>query len=214
MPGLSVEPLSVARPEDDALLLTLSSPDLEAPPLPRPIKQPDRLRQLVTDHLDFVWRNLRRIGNSGADADEFVQEAFLIASRKLDEIRPGSERSFLLAIAMNVASTRRRSYSREAIRIDRSSVTCSPEPTPTPEQAVEQSQARRELDLILNAMSLDLRTVFVLYELEELSTKEIATLLDLKEGTVASRLRRAREEFRANVAERNRSVVSLHGENR
>jgi RNA polymerase sigma-70 factor (ECF subfamily) len=214
MQGQTAIPRLVAPPEDDALLFALADSDLEPIPLPRAIEHPDRLRQLVIDHLDFVWRNLRRLGNSSADADELVQEAFLVASRKLNEIRPGSERSYLLSIAMNIASTRRRSYSREALRIDRSQVTCSPEPLPTPEQAVEESEARRELDTILNSMTLDLRTVFVLYELEELTTKEIANLLNIKEGTVASRLRRARDVFREAVASRNHTVVSLHGESR
>jgi RNA polymerase sigma-70 factor (ECF subfamily) len=214
MQGQTAIPRQVAPPEEDALLFALADSDLEPIPLPRAIEHPDRLRQLVIDHLDFVWRNLRRLGNSSADADELVQEAFLVASRKLDEIRPGSERSYLLSIAMNIASTRRRSYSREALRIDRSQVTCSPEPLPTPEQAVEESEARRELDTILNSMTLDLRTVFVLYELEELTTKEIANLLNIKEGTVASRLRRARDAFREAIAARNHTVVSLHGESR
>lgn len=214
MAGLNAVPLQLAPPDEDALLFALADPTLENLPLPRATEHTDRLRQLVIDHLDFVWRNLRRLGNSSADADELVQEAFLVASRKLDEIRPGSERSFLLSIAMNIASTRRRSYSREALRIDRSSITCSPEPLPTPEQAVEESEARRELDRILNALPLDLRTVFVLYELEELSTKEISNLLRLKEGTVASRLRRAREAFRESIAARNHSVASQNGESR
>jgi len=147
----------------------------------------------------------------GADADEIAQEAFIVASRKLHEIRPGSERAFLLAIAMNIASTRRRSYSREALRIDRAEFVCAPPPILNPEQAVERQQARRELDAILLAMNLELRTVFVLYELEELSTKAIAELLELKEGTVASRLRRAREEFRALVQERRGPVVAILG---
>jgi len=179
--------------------------------LPRPAKQSDRLRELVELHLDFVWRNLRRVGNASADADEIAQEAFIVASRKLHEIRPGSERAFLLAIAMNIASTRRRSYSREALRIDRAEFVCAPPPILNPEQAVERQQARRELDAILLAMNLELRTVFVLYELEELSTKAIAELLELKEGTVASRLRRAREEFRALVQERRGPVVAILG---
>jgi len=46
-------------------------------------------------------------------------------------------------------------------------------------------------------MEMDLRAVFVLFELEELSTAEIAATLEIPMGTVSSRLRRAREEFQA-----------------
>ena len=56
------------------------------------------------------------------------------------------------------------------------------------------------LDGVLHAMEEDLRAVFVLFELEEMPTAEIATLLAIPPGTVASRLRRAREEFEVQVA--------------
>ena len=55
------------------------------------------------------------------------------------------------------------------------------------------------LDRILEQMDLDLRAVFVLFELEELTTSEIAALLEIPTGTVASRLRRARETFEEQV---------------
>jgi hypothetical protein len=57
-------------------------------------------------------------------------------------------------------------------------------------------------------MPLDLRTVFVLFELEEMPTQEIATVLDLPTGTVASRLRRAREEFQKLVRRLQARAVS------
>jgi RNA polymerase sigma-70 factor (ECF subfamily) len=211
MNGLGLELPRAHRSDADALRVAAPAPELGASPLPRSPKQQDCLRELVNLHLSFVWRNLRRVGNSPADADEIVQEAFLVAARKLDEMRPGSERAYLLAIAMNIASTRRRSYSREVVRLDRSSASFNPEPTLNPEQVVERQQARRELDAILLAMTLELRTVFVLYELEEMNTREIAELLDLKEGTVASRLRRAREEFRANIAQRSQLTTPSNG---
>lgn len=53
---------------------------------------------------------------------------------------------------------------------------------------------------MLDALGEDLREVFVLYELEELTMVEIAATLAIPSGTVASRLRRARERFRAEVA--------------
>jgi RNA polymerase sigma-70 factor (ECF subfamily) len=49
-------------------------------------------------------------------------------------------------------------------------------------------------------MPIELRVVFVLFELEEMTTAEIATLLEIPSGTVASRLRRARETFEDHVA--------------
>jgi RNA polymerase sigma-70 factor, ECF subfamily len=73
-------------------------------------------------------------------------------------------------------------------------------PMSNPEELADQKRARQLLDEALDAMDLDLRAVFVLFELEELTAPEIAALLELPVGTVSSRLRRAREEFRAIVA--------------
>ncbi len=162
----------------------------------------ERLRALIDRHLDFVWRYMRRVGQCPADCDEIVQEAFLVVARRLSGIRDGCERSYLLQVAMNIASSRRRSFSRELVRIDQSAISYSQEPPPDPEQAIEVRQARQQLDSILLAMPLELRTVFVLYEIEEQNTREIAQILGLKEGTVASRLRRARFEFRRQIEQR------------
>lgn len=169
----------------------------------------ERLRELIAKHLDFVWRYLRRIGQCPADCDEIIQEAFLVVARRLSGIREGCERSYLLQVAVNIASTRRRSFSRELVRIDQSAVTYSQEPPPDPEQAIEVRQARQELDSILLAMPLELRQVFVLYEIEEQNTREIAELLSLKEGTVASRLRRARFEFRRLIEQRSKPPIPI-----
>lgn len=64
-----------------------------------------------------------------------------------------------------------------------------------PEHLLEQRRARQTLDAILAAVTLDLRAAFVLFEIEGLSQPEIAEALGVPLGTVASRLRRAREEF-------------------
>jgi RNA polymerase sigma-70 factor (ECF subfamily) len=72
--------------------------------------------------------------------------------------------------------------------------------SPSPEEVADQHRARALLDEVLDAMSMELRAVFVLFELEEMQTSEIAAVLDLPAGTVASRLRRAREEFQGIVA--------------
>lgn len=168
-----------------------------------------RIRELVEKHLDFAWRYLRRLGHCPADCDEVLQESFLVVARRLDCIREGAERSYLLQVALNIASTRRRSFSRELLRIDQSAIAYNQEPAPDPEQAIEVRQARQELDAILGVMALELRQVFVLYEIEELTTREIAAMLGLKEGTVASRLRRARSEFQRHVELRTQPPTPL-----
>ncbi len=74
------------------------------------------------------------------------------------------------------------------------------DPAPSPEDLTEQRRAAAILDQLLAAMDLDLRAVFVLDEIEQLSRSEIAQALGIPEGTVASRLRRARQDFAARLA--------------
>lgn len=163
-----------------------------------------RLRAMMTAHFDFVWRSLRRLGLSPVDADDGAQEVFLVASRKLSSILLESEKRFLFATALRVASTRRRGQKRrrEEPRSWLGEETPEPErerSEPGPERLAELSHARRELSQILDAMKDEQRAVFVLYELEELTVPEIASLLELPIGTVSSRLRGAREEFEASL---------------
>jgi len=157
-----------------------------------------RLRGLVDGYVDFVARVLRNAGTPQADVDDDVQRTFIIAARRLDDVRPGSEKSFLLQTALNVAAHARRTLAR------RREVGADQAPEgfdlrANPEQLADQKRVRELLDRILSRMTDDLRTVFVLYEFEEMSMAEIAEALGIPAGTVASRLRRARADFRARV---------------
>jgi RNA polymerase sigma-70 factor, ECF subfamily len=159
-----------------------------------PVSQPVPFERLVGEHLDFVWRSLRRFGVPAADVDDATQQVFLIANQKLDKIRPGSERAFLVGVATRVASHARRSlHRREAAELSLSSNPRAE--NPDPEELTERLEARELLDRVLDTMPLDLRSVFVLFELEELSVDQISRALVLPRGTVATRLRRAREVF-------------------
>jgi RNA polymerase sigma-70 factor, ECF subfamily len=158
-----------------------------------------RLRALVEVHFDFIWRSLRRFGMPPADADDGAQRVFFIASQKLEQIEPGKERAFLFGTAYRVAREIRRSASRrpEAPLGEGDDV---PDSAPGPEEFADRRRARALLDRVLDEMPIESRTVFVLFELEELTAPEIALLLEVPLGTVASRLRRARELFQAGVA--------------
>jgi len=166
----------------------------------------DRLQALVNDHHAFVWRSLRRLGVPDSDVDDAIQQVFLVVHRRLAEIAPDSERSFLFQTAVRVASDWRRAYKRrcEQAGMDMRDL---PDDSASPEELMDQRRARALLDRVLGALPMDLRAVFVLFELEELTMMEIATLSDLPPGTVASRLRRARQAFQEAV----RSFTSRPG---
>jgi RNA polymerase sigma-70 factor (ECF subfamily) len=178
---------------DEALPLVV------APDTPRPAEaSPARLRALVMDNLAFLWRAMLRLGVPRADAEDAVQQVFLVASRKLASIVPGSERAFLFGAAFRIAYRVRRTQKRRREVLEAEPAE-QPDPDPDPEERMDRARARAVLDDILDTMPLELRAVFVLFELEQLTIAEIAPMLEIPAGTAASRLRRAREHFQAAV---------------
>jgi RNA polymerase sigma-70 factor (ECF subfamily) len=161
-------------------------------------RREERFRALVEENSEFVWRSLHRLGVRQADVDDAVQEVFVVAARRLGDIVSGRERSFLFAIAARVSSTRRRTLRR---RPEDGEIGLAEKPSdePGPEELSELLQARPVLQEILDTMSDDCRSVFILAELEELSTREISELLEIPQGTASSRLRSARETFHTAV---------------
>jgi RNA polymerase sigma-70 factor (ECF subfamily) len=158
-----------------------------------------RIRSMVEAHFDFVWRSLRRLGVPLAYVDDAAQDVFLVAARKVARIAPGRERAYLFAVALRSASDARRAQARSRETSDTPLVEEVFDLRDDVELLVEQKRARELLDAVLDALPWELRTVLMLSEGEQLTMAEIAALLDVPQGTVASRLRRAREIFQAEV---------------
>jgi RNA polymerase sigma-70 factor, ECF subfamily len=154
----------------------------------------ERLRACVRTHLARVWRVLRRNGVPAADADDEAQKVFLVLSRKAQAVQPGRELPFLLRTAVLVASEARRAQRRHR-EVSDPSVDAHESSKPSPERELLEREKLSQLDAILSAMEEPLRVAFVLYELEEMTMAAIAEALEVPPGTVASRLRRARERF-------------------
>jgi RNA polymerase sigma-70 factor (ECF subfamily) len=168
-----------------------------------------RLVRLVGDHLGLVWRTLRRLGLDEGEADDATQQVMLLVARRLDDIELGSERAFVLGTAMRVAAGARRKRERRREVLDSNLGDNLAEAANSPEDLLEQRRARELLDALIAELPWELATVFVWYEFEQLSMAEIADLMGLKLGTVASRLRRGRAEFERHVKRweaRNRTV--------
>jgi RNA polymerase sigma-70 factor (ECF subfamily) len=159
-----------------------------------------RLEKLFSAHHATVWRALRRRGLSSEAAEDATQETFLLAAERLDDIRPESERSFLIATALRVAHTLGRKTVRWELDDDMDQRLSG-------HRDASDTRADAQLcNLVLSKVDPDLVEVFVLYELEGLTSPEIAALLQIPLGSVASRLRRAREQFRAAAAKVERSL--------
>ena len=178
----------------------LPSP-IEAATLPNVVRsreKDERLRSLVNQHIDFVARVLRNAGTPESEVDDDLQRTFITVAKRLDDIRHGAEKSFLLQIALRVAAHARRTLARRR-EVQSEDPPDLVESLATPEQLTDQRRARLMLDRVLDQMDIDLRAVFVLHEFEEMNMSEIADVLEIPRGTVASRLRRARLEFKERV---------------
>ena len=154
-----------------------------------------RVERLVREHHAFVWRSARRLGVREGDLDDVVQEVFLAAAKNIDSIQHGRERGYLFRSCIYLASHARRSVQRRREVVDEERLSEELDVRPSPEQAAATSQARARLQALLEEMPADFRAVFVLFELESMTMAEIAEVLHVPPGTVASRLRRAREIF-------------------
>jgi RNA polymerase sigma-70 factor (ECF subfamily) len=160
-----------------------------------------RLERMFAVHHKTVWRTMRRRGLAPEAAADATQEAFVVAAQRLHDIAPDSERAFLVGTAIRIAQSQGRKSLRWQLDEDMDQRVS---------RARDAGDARADLelcDIALSKVNPELAEVFVLYELEGLTSPEIAALLEIPLGSVASRLRRAREQFRVIVARIERALL-------
>lgn len=174
---------------------SVSPPSVALAELAPPLHLPS-LAAVYNEHHDFMWRSLRRLGVDAADVEDAVHDAFLVVARRLVEFEGRSSlRTWLFAVAIRVAQSRRRDRQREVHHLERyESVAPRQSDDPWPRQ-----EMRVILHQLLDTLEEDQRIVFIMIELESMTAPEIAAALELKVPTVYSRLRLAREAMRRAV---------------
>lgn len=155
---------------------------------------------LYEENLTYIWRAARRLGVEPADLDDVVQEVFVVAHRKLAEFEGrASCKTWLFRILMLVVRHHRRTQQRKpghfAAEPLENLEAVHDHPAHGPAEAAERAEAIRILDVLLGQLDGEKREVFVLAEIEQLSSVEIAEILEINVNTVYSRLRVARQEF-------------------
>jgi RNA polymerase sigma-70 factor (ECF subfamily) len=174
--------------------------------LPASECQPDaeqRVVGIVREHLNLVYRMARRLGVTSRDLEDVAQEVMLVVVRRLDVIEPSKERAFVAATTLRVtANWRRQRRRRPEEPSDQLELLHSLELSELPrtthaqgEQGVERARKLELLQGALAAMTEQQRETFILFELEQLTAREIAEQLQLPEAAVVSRVRRARAAF-------------------
>jgi RNA polymerase sigma-70 factor, ECF subfamily len=146
-------------------------------------------------HFEFVWRSARRLGVPEASLDDVVQDVFVTVYRRLPDFEGRSQvKTWVFGILRNTVNDLRRSQRRkptEALIAEPIDVSAGPQ------EAFAREEGARLLHAVLTELEDDLRDVFVLSELEQMSAPEVASALNVNVNTVYSRLRAARRDFDA-----------------
>jgi RNA polymerase sigma-70 factor (ECF subfamily) len=158
---------------------------------------------LIRRHDRFLYRIARSVLLDDYEAEDVVQETFIKAFKGLENFRGEARLStWLTRIALNEALARKRrrrnTVELEALQHRTNALEPSPmiAPAQDPELSTAQQQIRKLLERAIDGLPDSLRTVFVMRDVEELSTAEAARLLGLGEPTVKTRLHRARRMLR------------------
>lgn len=152
------------------------------------------MREVFDAHAPFLHRTVLSLGIRAADAEDLCQEVLLIVHRRLGDFRGGSLRAWLYGICVRVVSDHRR---RAHVRREVPTETIQDRPLEAVQaDELDQRRAERRLLAVLDDLDDDKQTAFVLYEIEELTIKEVAEVLGCPLQTAYSRLQVARQYVR------------------
>jgi RNA polymerase sigma-70 factor (ECF subfamily) len=189
-------PSAIVRPDEGALVAAAKRGDMAA------------FEELVNRYESRIFRLTMNITQNREDAEDATQEAFLKSFRSLDRFLGGSRfYTWLVRIAVNEALMRLRKRRPGVISLDQpleADGELMPVEVrdwgPTPEQRFAETEMNSILSEAIAKLEPIFRTVFVLRDVEELSTEETAELLGISVPAVKSRLLRARLKLRENLS--------------
>jgi len=156
--------------------------------------------EVVRQHSARVYRLAYRLSGNAQDAEDLTQETFVRVFRSLANYQPGTFEGWLHRITTNLFldMVRRRQRVRfEALPEDAERL---PSTGPSPEQVYADTHFDPQVQAALDALSPEFRVPVVLCDIEGLTYEEIAATLDIKLGTVRSRIHRGRVQLRAALA--------------
>ena len=163
-----------------------------APPHETLSERKRRFEQSVLPHFDAAYNLARWLTRNDQDAQDVAQEAVLRAYRFFDGLR-GEAKPWLLAIVRNTFLTWLQiNRPADTVGFDDGAIDLIPTDEDGPEVLAARNFDRKMLNEAIAALPVQFREVLILRELEDLSYKDIARIVDVPIGTVMSRLARAR----------------------
>jgi RNA polymerase sigma factor (sigma-70 family) len=164
---------------------------------------PPTWEELVRDHGARVYRLAYRLTGNPHDAEDLTQDVFVRVFRSLHRFQPGTFEGWLHRITTNLFLDGARR--RQKIRFDglgEGSAERMPSAWPNPSEQLADADLDHDVAAALSALSPEFRAAVVLCDIEGLSYEEISDVLDIKIGTVRSRIHRGRAQLRAALAHR------------
>jgi RNA polymerase sigma-70 factor, ECF subfamily len=162
-----------------------------------------RFETLMRRYNQRLYRVARGIVRDPAEAEDVVQQTYLNAYANLGQFAGRARFStWLTRIAVHEAAARLRRRSRLVQPPEGSDMNTFDSPSPNPEQQAQASEVRGLLDEAIGALPPVYRAVFVMREVENLSTAETAACLEASEDAVKMRLHRARAMLRRALTHR------------
>jgi RNA polymerase sigma-70 factor (ECF subfamily) len=175
---------------------------------PPGVEQQDRqaaFTRLATEHGRFLYRIAWSVLRNSEDAEDCVQEALLKLYRAESWRQMTNERAFLGSVVWRLAIDRRRC--RPAGTEDSAELQLA-DSRPTPEASAVQHDQRQLLRALIAKLPDELRDTLWLSAFEELNSREIGDVMGVPEGTVRTRLMRARAELQTRWAARRGEAIS------
>ncbi len=160
-------------------------------------------RLLVLRYERPLFRFLRLLGFDATSCEDLAQQTFLAAFRALADFDASRGRfsTWLFTIAKrHAAHERERAHRRYETAFGEAPEAISRNTAPDPAEAASLSQLVRSLDAALGSLPEELRSTFLLSQIQELSLEEVAAVEECAVGTVKSRIFRARERLRLALA--------------
>ncbi len=162
----------------------------------------DAFETLIRRHQKTIFNLAYRMLGDYDEAAEISQETFLSAYRAIGNFRGDANFStWLYRIALNHATTRRKSLNtRQQRSVPMENSEPASDPNPGPPESMEKKEIRQRVQQALNRLEPDDAAVILLRDLQDVPYEEVARVLEVPIGTVKSRLHRARQALKSELA--------------
>ena len=167
----------------------------------------DKFLELVHEHKAQIYQHILYLLGNRENAEDITQETFIKAWEHRSELRPKTARAWMLKCAQNLCFNllKRQKFQVHLTENNNTDVETALETlmhahsgrsNPMPDEIVIQQELKDSVHCAIKKLPPDMRTVIIMRELNGMSFKEIAEVLEQPEGTVKSLVFRARKKLR------------------